>query len=532
MRRVLATCVCVLVAGWPGSAAAGWLQTWGTIPAPPGSPHNNGWNGLVFADVTSRFYLYANDSGGIVTFQNALVSYGLQGQAATLDPWQLESTCGTSTTQPLPNQYITLGAPIGAADNVLTLTVASGFPSSIPAHGTLVCDNEAMDYTATDAKTGATSATFTGLTRGVRTAAGNGPPSPHAAGALVHFACPAPNAHGVPIADHPADRHPVREVAYDSKHGRLWQVGGYYENYTYKDTWYWCLAPSGECAANQVDHWVRLVTPTNVPGRQEGAITYDSDDDMLVLYGGLATGTPQRDTWVLCFEPNASVGCAEAGTWTRIDTIGDAGPRNALTMAYDSVSHQVLLYGGGGNGTGAYDTVGIYDPHTKTWRTSANATGPTPPATKFPPFVFDPNRALAVLYTGPGGLYTYDVATDAWKLTDVVGGPTPHPPGSQNSNNLSFDPVDDVYVYEQSGVGAFETWELRGDAISTPPVGNDDAGATMDAGSDAAPDAGAPPAETAEGCACRTSNRSSNGDTWLAIVAFFGIVRRRARRQT
>lgn len=448
---------------------------------------SSAWNKLNYIPDTNRFYIYSSD--GIYTFSNSWWSYGAQGNLTVTNPWIEETTSGTVQSTVTDNTKGFLLEAIAPTDTTIKLQPGQGATfHPDPVHGgVIVIDSEEIGYTAADLS----GDTFTGVIRGIR---GTTAVS-HTLGALVNGGAPFPQSRIgeslVPVDDHIPDRHPFLFSSYDSRRSQLFQVAGIVELNKLNDTWYLCMVQNAYCAESDIKVWRRLVTPTQIPGKADGAMTYDPDDDVMILYGGQTTGSPTADTWLLCFQPDPqisgnTVGCPAGRTypnWIQISTIPStgAGPRYFHTLVYDFSNHKAVLFGGNDGFATDPNTTWVYTPATRTW-VNANPSGTVPAAFRRPAMTFDSTRQLLVLYEGPlgvvtdgipGGLYTYDIAANRWTLTSVPGGPVPTSetidPVCHGRISMAYDSIDDTFVVTELGASpyALYTWELPGISIAS-----------------------------------------------------------------
>lgn len=442
---------------------------------------SSAWNKLVYVPDDGRFYIYTSD--GIVTFSNSWWSYAVLGHTPTTNPWVEESTSGTVQTTVTDNSKGFLKSPTTPTDSTITVGRGEGrtFHPDPKRGGTLIIDDEEVSYAGINLSND----TFVNVVRGVRgtTAAS------HSAGTMVNAGAPVPQSrlqNGlVPVNDHVPDRHPFLTSAYDSRRHQLFQAGGIIEGNKKTDTWYFCFIANEFCSAGDVRVWKRLLTPTAVPARADSAMDYDSEDDVMILYGGQSVGNPTADTWLLCFSADPqgsgkSVGCPKGRPypdWVRLDsTNGSPGPRLAHSLVYDPKDHLVVLFGGmNGTATDPSETW-IYIPATRTW-TNAKPAGQNPASFRRPAMTYDSRRNRVVLYEGPpekiegfaGGLYLYDAGKNKWELSPVQGGPIPTSPGPEHAHgrlSLAYDAKTDTFVATEVGPGyALQTWELKGAAL-------------------------------------------------------------------
>jgi hypothetical protein len=450
---------------------------------------SSAWNKLVYLPEAGRSFIYTSD--GIYTFSNSWWSYGVLGQVATESPWLEETTSGTLQTTVTDNSKGFLKSSIGPADKTINLHDGEGrsfHPD--PSHGAiLVIDDEEIAYSPSSLSKDV----FTNVIRGVRgTIAAN-----HAAGTIVNAGAPVPqsrmNGKLVPVNDHIPDRHPFLAAAYNSRRHQLFQAGGIIENNKKTDTWYLCLTANEFCPPADVRVWKHLLTQTPVPARADSAMAYDSDDDVMILYGGQNVGNPTADTWLLCFNPDPqtsgnSVGCPKGHIypdWVQVASNGSPGPRLAHSLIYDSAHRVGVMFGGiNGSPTDPNETW-TYAPATRTWR-NARPEGCNPASFRRPAMTYDSIRGRVILYEGPpeksgqgvtGGLYIYDAGGNSWKLSGVQGGPVPSSPGAERAHgrlSLAHDFKTDTFVATELGAGyALQTWELKGTVVyrenATPP---------------------------------------------------------------
>jgi hypothetical protein len=461
----------------------GWCLTFpvGSVKATPpfGS---SAWNKLIYIPDDGRVFIYTSD--GIYTFSNSWWSYGVLGHPAPNNPWMEESTSGTVQTTVTDNSKGFLKSAVGPTDKSISLRAGEGksfHPD--PAHGgILIIDDEEIVYTTANLS----GDTFSNVTRGARGTT----PASHSAGTIINAGAPFPQSRRegklVSVNDHIPDRHPFLTAAYDSRRHQLFQAGGIIENNKKTDTWYFCLVANEFCPADDVRVWKQLHTHTPVSSRADSAMTYDSDDDVMILYGGQNVGNPTADMWLLCFKADPqisgnSVGCPSGAAypdWVPVaSSKGSPGPRLAHSLVYDFHHHVAMLFGGiNGSPTDPSETW-LYNPATRTW-TNAKPSGTNPASFRRPAMTYDSTRKRVVLYEGPpgkngdvipGGLYFYDAGTNRWELSTVQGGPIPSSPEGGHAHgrlSLDYDPKSDTFVATELGLGySLQVWELKGTAL-------------------------------------------------------------------
>ncbi len=471
------------------SCGQGWCNTFpvtgvvnGELKPPFGS---SAWNKLNYIPDAGRFFIYTSD--GIWTFANSWWSYGVLKNVADTNPWVEETTSGTIQSTVTDNSKGFLNQALRPTDTTITLQPgqeATFHPD--PVHGgVVVIDDEEIGYTSADLS----GDIFTGVTRGIRgtTAAS------HVISSRVTGGAPYPQSRIggalTPVVDHIPDRHPFLFSAYDTRRSQLFQVAGIVELNKLSDTWYLCMQQNTYCPQADVKVWHRLQTSTRIAEKADGAMVYDSDDDVMIVYGGQTTGSPTDDTWLLCFhaDPQTSgnnVGCPAGHSypdWIQVSTIpaDGAGLRQFHTLVYDSYHKKVVLFGGNDGSKIDPNTTWLYTPATRTWINS-NPSGSIPSAFRRPAMTYDSTRHVSVLYEGPlgvvtdgipGGLYLYDAGSNVWTLTSVAGGPIPTTettnPVCHGRLSIAYDSLTDTFVATELGPLAYVlyAWELPGTNI-------------------------------------------------------------------
>jgi hypothetical protein len=242
----------------------------------------------------------------------------------------------------------------------------------------------------------------------------------------------------------PGDRHPVRQMAIDTKRQFLWIYGGM--NVTcatnpHQDMYYMRLN------ANPASNTWTKVNPSRIPlANGTASMTYDPDDDVLFVFG--SDGGPQtRNHWVYCrtaenptpgtlTAKQIAAGCTSPDDWSEVTIAGGGVKPLAVSLAglfYDTVTKKVILYGGIDEGLRTnFNETWAYDVPTRTWTRRALSTTPPPVYTGSslgqPPVVYLPGGKL--LYhqttgTGAPADWRYDIVADTWtKLTSSGGGST------------------------------------------------------------------------------------------------------------
>ncbi len=129
--------------------------------------------------------------------------------------------------------------------------------------------------------------------------------------------------------------------------------------------------------------WSLLSADTNGPRwRNFASTTYDSNRDVLVLYGGITAKEEFQDTWEW-----------DGNQWTQISAQGP-GLREGAGMAYDAKRKRVVLFGGAQSGTMMND---LWEWDGDQW-SQISTEGPSP---RFPAgFVYDVANEYFLLFGG------------------------------------------------------------------------------------------------------------------------------------
>ncbi|MHA1201118.1 MAG: Kelch repeat-containing protein [Candidatus Heimdallarchaeaceae archaeon] len=216
-------------------------------------------------------------------------------------------------------------------------------------------------------------------------------------------------------------------MAYDSESDIVIMFGGgipkdynpYGGNMGYNDTW------SYDYNSNT---WTNMTPSISPLGRQNSILTYDSESDKIVLFGGFhspitsayldPTGEVyQRDTWTYDYNTN---------TWENVTPSTSPDPRIGFNMAYDSESDRILLFGGSTHldTTGMEDEVWSFDLNSVTW-TQMN---PATTGRRSFSIAYDSESDKIVLFGGTNSTtltsynaetWVYDYNADTWTLMEV-----------------------------------------------------------------------------------------------------------------
>jgi hypothetical protein len=189
----------------------------------------------------------------------------------------------------------------------------------------------------------------------------------------------------------PADSPPPRAAAamtFDPATEQMVMFGGYDGQSYLGDTWLW-----------DGTDW-SAATPTASPSPRATTVAYDDDTSQLVLYGG-GDGTPLTDTWLW-----------DGTTWTQAATTS-APDSSDGTLAFDVDSQQLLDFGGD---TSAGFRNGLWAWTGTDWM-SVTATG-APTARFGDTLAYDSATSQLVMFGGLGAAPVGD--DDTWTLSPTA----------------------------------------------------------------------------------------------------------------
>ena len=141
------------------------------------------------------------------------------------------------------------------------------------------------------------------------------------------------------------------EMVYDPTGDRVILFGGGTGPASLGDTWAYDY---------NSDTWTALATEGPAP-RSYSSMTYDSARQRLILFGGVTgpSEEPLDDTWAFDLESHI---------WTELDPDNPPSARGWHAMAYDSDQDVVVMFGGGPRREAYTAETWIYDPTDETWR--------------------------------------------------------------------------------------------------------------------------------------------------------------------
>jgi len=179
-------------------------------------------------------------------------------------------------------------------------------------------------------------------------------------------------------------------MTYDSESDRVILFGGLHDGAIYSDeTWTYDF---------NTNNWT-LMTPSSHPsGRFEAHMTYDSESDRVIMAGGWGASGTQDDTWAYDFNTD---------TWTPMIPVG--GPSVIGALVYDSASDNVISFWG--ESTPGQETW-TYDFNTNTWTQRMPLR--SPPVRERPYLAYDNESDVNILFGGKGENGFETAMGDTW----------------------------------------------------------------------------------------------------------------------
>jgi hypothetical protein len=203
-------------------------------------------------------------------------------------------------------------------------------------------------------------------------------------------------------------------MVYDPKADRtIYYSGikGSYPNYTgNNETWAY--------DAN-TNTWTNLLSANTPPAIADSKMAYDAESDKVIMFGGIGNGNINQainETWVFDFQTNA---------WTQMKPATSPPGMGWPAMTYDSESDRVLVWGGWSQMMARPSlertSLWAYDYNSNTWQEMMNADGPIEDFQGS--MVYDPDLDRSFVYVGLQ-LWSYDYNNNHWEsLNSEVTGP-------------------------------------------------------------------------------------------------------------
>jgi len=181
--------------------------------------------------------------------------------------------------------------------------------------------------------------------------------------------------------------------------------------------------------------WTEL-EPAGVmpPARSAHSMAYDPVTHRLIMFGGSGdTGRSLNDTWSYD---------SVAGSWAELEPAGTLPtPRGGHSMTHDPTRGRLIVFGGGVSQTALTNDTWSYDPIANTW-TELEPSSPLPPARWAHSVIYDPVLRCLVMFGGScdtgtpfNDTWAYDPAANNW--TELK--PSSPLPSARSAHSMAYD---------------------------------------------------------------------------------------------
>ncbi len=189
------------------------------------------------------------------------------------------------------------------------------------------------------------------------------------------------------------------------------------ESIHYNDTWVFNY---------NANTWTNVTPVISPPGRGNFDMAYDSESDRVIMFGGYLRGSGgywgdeyySTETWSYDYNTNA---------WENLTTASGPEGRTYYKMAYDSESDRIIMFGGYHHADNPYgEETWSYDYNSNTW-TQKDALGTSPFRYKHS-MAYDSESDLIIIFGGSETSYydiddetwTYDYNSDTWTFIECI----------------------------------------------------------------------------------------------------------------
>jgi N-acetylneuraminic acid mutarotase len=199
--------------------------------------------------------------------------------------------------------------------------------------------------------------------------------------------------------------------------------------------------------------WTELRPAGSLPAERNGqSMVYDPSHGQVIMFGGATPSlrsdfptTFLNETWT--YDPSAN-------TWTKLKPPGyHPSPRAGQAMAYDPVTHRLIMFGGQNENYAFLDGTWAYDPAANTWA-ELKPSGTVPAARCAHSMVYVPDTGKLVMFGGTGGApqpvtpfplgtelfndtWAYDPGANTWTNLNPAGAV----PEIRGFFTMAYDPI-------------------------------------------------------------------------------------------
>jgi hypothetical protein len=204
-------------------------------------------------------------------------------------------------------------------------------------------------------------------------------------------------------------------------------------------------ANSIEIGSNSGAVWTNLAPLNSPPARANHMMTYDSADDVAVMFGGW-NGPYLGDTWIYSFQNN---------TWINKSPQASPSPRERGGVVYAAKHDEVILYGGF-DGSKMLSETWIYNVAKNQWTQMVPSVSPPSSLNMVNlGMAYDSKDDVVVLFSNEGNTWVYDITQNTW--INMQPSVSPNPRGlSTNGQQVVYDETSDTTLL----FGGSPTWNF------------------------------------------------------------------------
>lgn len=164
----------------------------------------------------------------------------------------------------------------------------------------------------------------------------------------------------------------------------------------------------------ETGEWTDMQPDPEPPGRFGQGWVYDPSRDVCLMFFGVSGDDYYNDTWEYDYNTN---------TWTQLFPESSPTPRCKGGCSYDMESDLFIFYGGFGNDSVNMDETWTFDYDENTWTNRTKETAPEPRMRC--PMIYDESSDHTILFGGwlggtdvLGDTWAYDANTHTWENMD------------------------------------------------------------------------------------------------------------------
>jgi hypothetical protein len=227
-------------------------------------------------------------------------------------------------------------------------------------------------------------------------------------------------------------------MTYDSESDKIILFGGQLTGTMHGSDETWAY----DVASNT---WTKMKPDSGPPEKGAVDLVYDVESDRVILFGG---NYGDKDTWAYDYNTN---------TWT--EKSKGPGAHLGYRMAYDIESDRCILFGGYLMGVEFFDDTWVYDYNSDTWTKMNPSTRPA--GRNYHAMAYDPQADRVILFGGGDfsksmdDTWAYDYNSDTWTEMEPGEGPRPRP---RSYLAMVYDTKAERVILFGGEAGMSETW--------------------------------------------------------------------------